>query len=60
MSCLEHLVENGLCLLSDGKSYEEWHDIMQDDCNWKNNENITLDNLWEICQYVIFVWDVYK
>lgn len=57
MSNLEHLIENGLCRLDEGKSYEEWHEIMKKDCNWQGNENITLDNLWEICQYVIFTWD---
>ena len=58
MSNLEHLIENGLCRLDEGKSYEEWREIMKKDCNWKGNENITIDNLWEICQYVIFTWDM--
>ena len=58
MSNLEHLIENGLCRLSEGKSYRDWHEIIQQDCNWEGNENITIDNLWEICQYVIFVWDI--
>ena len=57
MSNLEHLIENGLCRLDEGKSYREWREIMQQDCNWEGNENITMDNLWEICQYVIFTWD---
>ena len=57
MSNLEHLIENGLCLLDKGKSHREWRELMQQDCNWDGNENITLDNLWEICQYVIFTWD---
>jgi len=57
MSNLEHLIENGLCRLDEGKSYREWREIMQEDCNWKGNENITIDNLWEICQYVIYTWD---
>lgn len=56
MSNLEHLVENGLCCLEKGMSKEEWNERMHDDCNWKGNENITLDNLWEICQYVIYTW----
>ena len=59
VSNLEHLVENGLCILDKGKSYREWREIMQQDCNWAGNENITLDNLWEICQYVIFTWCQY-
>ena len=57
MSNLEHLIENGLFRLDEGKTYKEWREAMQEDCNWKGNENITLDNLWEICQYVIFTWD---
>ena len=60
MSNLEHLIENGLCRLDEGKSYKEWYEIMQHDVNWKGNENITMDNLWEICQYVIFTWDSEK
>ena len=60
MSNLEHLIENGLCRLNEGTSYIEWREIMQRDCNWKGNENITLDNLWEICQYIIFTWDLEK
>lgn len=60
MSNLEHLIENGLCRLDEGKSYREWREIMQEDCNWDGNENITLDNLWEICQYVIYTWDLEK
>ena len=56
MSNLEHLIENGLCRLDEGKSYREWREIMQEDVNWEGNENITLDNLWEICQYVIYTW----
>lgn len=56
MSNLEHLLENGLSRLDEGKSYREWREIMQQDVNWENNENITLDNLWEICQYVIYTW----
>ena len=57
MSNLEHLIENGLCNLDDGMSYEKWRETMQKDRNWQGNENITLDNLWKICQYVIYTWD---
>ena len=35
MSCLEHLFENGLCRLAEGRSYKEWRDIMLEDVNWK-------------------------
>jgi hypothetical protein len=58
MSNLEHLIENGLCRLQESKSYAEWREIMQQDVNWGGNEElfITVDTLWEICQYVIFTW----
>ena len=56
MSNLEHLVENGLHCLKHCMDYKEWHERMKSDCNWAGNENITLDNLWEICQYVICTW----
>lgn len=56
MSNLEHLVENGLVSLEKGMSYEEWMERMKKDCNWRGNENITIKNLWEICQYVFCVW----
>ena len=57
MSNLEHLLENGLQLLRSGSDYRKWRGIMQADENWEGNENIKLDNLWDICQYVIYVWD---
>jgi len=59
LSNLEHLIENGLCCLEKGVSKEEWEEQMHDDCNWKGNENITIKNLWEICQYVIYTWCEY-
>lgn len=57
MSNLEHLIENSLFCLKEGASYEEWRETMQQDWNWEGNENITIDNLWEISQYVIYTWD---
>lgn len=58
MSNLEHLIENGLCRLQECNSYTEWCEIMQQDVNWNGNEElfITVDTLWEICQYVIYTW----
>ena len=53
MSCLEHLVENGIYLLEKSNiHYTEWHEIMKKDCNWRGVERINIDDLWEICQYV--------
>ncbi len=56
MSNLEHLIENGLNRLSEGMSYREWRGIMQQDRNFEGNENITIDDLWDICQYVVCTW----
>ena len=56
MSNLEHLVENGLGILENGYSSEEWFNRMSADINWEYVENITVDNLWEICQYVFYTW----
>ena len=54
MSCLEHLVENGICLLEKpGMQIEEWYEHMKDDVNWKGVDRINIDDLWEICQYVV-------
>ena len=56
MSNLEHLVENGLGILENGYSSEEWFNRMSADINWEYVENITVDDLWEICQYVFYTW----
>ena len=57
MSNLEHLFENGLCRLAEGRSYKEWRDIMLEDVNWLYVNRITIDDLWTMCQYVIYTWD---
>ena len=55
MSCLEHLVENGICLLEKpGMDHETWNKRMKDDVNWKGIERINIDDLWTICQYVVY------
>ena len=54
MSNLEHLVENGLYCLEERKNYEDWYQRMLDDCNWSPHVGLTIDDLWEICQYVIY------
>ena len=56
MSSLEHLLEHGLSYIEKDLSYKEWRYKMSDDGNWYGNENITIDNLWEICQYVYYRW----
>lgn len=57
MSSLEHLFENGLCRLAEGRSYKEWRDIMIKDSNWLYVDRITMDDLWTMCQYVIYTYN---
>ena len=54
MTNLEHLLENGLCEIKFNK-YKNWCAIMKRDPNWRGNEHIKLDDLWEICQYIEYV-----
>lgn len=56
MTNLEHLVENGLVALENGRNYNEWLEQMKEDINWDCCERLTIDDLWEICQYVFYVW----
>lgn len=56
MSNLEHLIENGLSALKRGVGYEKWLKTIKDDVNWQGNENISIEQLWTICQYVIYTW----
>ena len=53
MSNLEHLVENGI-LAMETYNPKEWYQHMQKDLNWSGNEHITIDDLWTICQYVVY------
>lgn len=58
MSCLEHLIDNGLLTierLGHNESRKEWMDKMQNDINLPHT-NISLEDLWEICQYIKYVW----
>lgn len=55
MSNLEHLLENGLIAMQSMTS-TEWEKQMRKDPNWEGNEHISIDDLWEICQYVIYRW----
>jgi len=55
MSNLEHLLENGLIAMQ-SMSYTEWKRHMRKDPNRVGNEHISIDDLWEICQYVIYTW----
>lgn len=52
MSNLEHLVENGLYTLKKCDDYDGWLKQMRKDPNWEGIERLTIDDLWEICQYI--------
>lgn len=52
MSCLEHLIENGLIALE--KHADNWEEIMKNDVNLPHT-NISIEDLWEICQYIKYV-----
>ena len=51
MTCLEHLIENCLVRMEQGKTYEEIMDHIRNDVNLEN-AGITPEQCWEICQYV--------
>ena len=53
MSNLEHLIENGI-LAMETYNPNEWYQHMQKDINWQGNEHITINDLWVICQYVVY------
>lgn len=55
MSNLEHLIENGIYAI-ENLEFDEWEKHMSQDLNWEGNEHITLDNLWTICQYVVYTY----
>ena len=56
MSNIEHLVENGLTRLEKKLSYQQWMEETKQDVNWNEHVNMTIEELWEICQYIICVW----
>ena len=65
MTRCEHLIENALMAMQRAKKdnmdvYEVFHDKMN---LWPNKDMleqvyITKDELWEIAQYIMYVWDV--
>lgn len=54
MTCLEHFIENGLEFI-DGHTYKEWIDAMNKDIN-REHSNISIEQLWEICQYIRYTY----
>lgn len=57
MSNLERLIENSLSLLENHTDYQHWKWAMREDVNWENcDSHISLDDLWDICQYVLYTY----
>ena len=65
MTRCEHLIENALVKMQMAKkanmdTYEAFQDVMN---LWPNKDmleqvHITKEELWEIAQYIMYVWDV--
>ena len=56
MSNLEHLIENGLVAMVDCDGWNDWYARMKDDTNWRVISGLSEEDLWTICQYVIYSW----
>lgn len=55
MSNLEHLIENTLMALEDGRPYDDVISGIKMDINFPAC-NLTEQEVWEICQYVKYTW----
>lgn len=55
MSNLEHLIENGLIMMTRCNGYDNWYSHIADDPNW-DGVLVNIEDLWTICQYVIYTW----
>ena len=56
MSNLEHLIENTLVAMEDGKLCpEDIRKRIQNDINLSST-SLSVDDVWEICQYVKYTW----
>jgi len=60
MSNLEHLIENSLNALERYDSYDKWYECVEKDINWQGNEHISIDDLWTICQYIVYTYTPIK
>lgn len=54
MTCLEHLLENGLIVIKEN-ARDEWMKIMLNDPNLPYTK-MNLNDLWEICQYIEYTY----
>lgn len=55
MSNLEHLIENTLMAIEDGRPYDDVILGIKMDINFPAC-NLTEQEVWEICQYVKYTW----
>ena len=55
MSNLEHLIENTMQAIDEGLEVDEIKCRIKDDVNFKN-VNISVDDIWEICQYFRYTY----
>lgn len=65
MTRCEHLIENALMAMQRAKkanmdTYEAFHDTMNLSYNKEMLDGVDMnkDELWEIAQYIMYVWDV--
>jgi hypothetical protein len=65
MTRCEHLIENALMAMQRAKKanmdvYEAFHDTMNLSYNKEMLDSVDMnkDELWEIAQYIMYVWDV--
>ena len=57
MTCLEHLIENGLDC-ANKYNYNDFIKIMSKDINLSYTK-LNVEDLWEICQYIIYDYCIY-
>lgn len=57
MSDLEHLIENTLVAMEDDKlSPKDIRERIKNDINLPRT-SLSIDDVWEICQYVKYTWN---
>lgn len=52
MNIYEHLMENALCALENGKDFE----YFKSDINFKFASDVSPENIWDMAQYVYFTY----
>lgn len=60
MSNIEHLFENGLEeIKKENITYDKWIEKMENDPNWLGVQ-MSIEELWAICQYVFDIIKIYE